>query len=126
MVSTRNIVIIGAGLDGLIAAYYLAKAGHKPLVLERREVMGGACATEEFHPGFYTALATSTGPLLPQVVNDLQLERHGVQFIKPSLRVTALNPNGPPLSIYDDPKRTAAELAIHSQKDSARYPEFAK
>src|SRR5215471_12523526 len=122
----KPVVIIGAGLDGLIAAYCLAKAGHKPLVLERRPVIGGACAAEEFHPGFRAALATNAGPLLPQVVNDLQLERHGVQFIKPPIRVTALNPNGPPLCIYADPKRTAAELAIHSQKDGARYPEFEK
>jgi len=122
----KQAIIIGAGLDGLIAAYYLAKAGFKPLVLERREVIGGACATEEFHPGFQAALATSIGPLLPQVVNDLQLERRGVQVIKAPVRVTALSPNGPALYIYDDPKRTAAELALHSKRDTERYPEFAK
>ena len=123
MVNPRNI-IIGAGLDGLIAAYYLARAGHQPLVLERRETIGGACATEEFHPGFRAALATSTGPLLPQLISDLQLPGRGVQFIKPAVRVTALNPSGPPLCIYDDPQRTAAELPVHSQKDSERYHEF--
>lgn len=122
----RDIIIIGAGLDGLIAAYYLAKSGLKTLVLERRATIGGACATEEFHPGFSAALATSTGPLLPQVVNALQLERHGVQFIKPAVRVTALNPTGPALCVYEDPKRTAADLPAHSKKDSERYPEFAK
>jgi phytoene dehydrogenase-like protein len=122
----KRVIIIGAGLDGLIAAHYLARAGHKPLVLEQREMIGGACAAEEFHPGFRAAIAMSAGPLLPQVLNDLQLERHGVQFIKPPIRVTALNPNGPPLCIYDDAARTAAELALHSKKDSARYPEFAK
>jgi phytoene dehydrogenase-like protein len=122
----QDTIIIGAGLDGLIVAYYLAKSGHKPLVLERRDTIGGACAAKEFHPGFHAALATSTGPLLAQIANDLQLERHGVQFIRPAVRVTALNPNGAPLCIYDDPRRTAAQLAIHSKKDSERYPEFAK
>ena len=122
----RDIVIIGAGLDGLIAAYYLAKSGLEPLVLERRAAIGGACAAEEFHPGFRATLATSTGPLLPQVVNDLQLERRGVQFINTAVRVTALSLNGPPLCVYEDPKRTAAELGFHSIKDGERYPEFAK
>ncbi len=122
----KPVVIIGAGLDGLIAAYYLARAGYKPLVLERRDTIGGACGTEEFHPGFRASLATSTGPLLPQIANDLQLDRHGVRFVKPAVRVTALNPDGAPLCIYDDPKRTAEELASHSRKDSARYPDFAK
>jgi phytoene dehydrogenase-like protein len=126
LVNTHDIIIIGAGLDGLVAAYYLAKAGHKPVVLERRDTIGGACGTEEFHPGFRASLATSMGPLLPQIANDLQLARHGVEFIKPTPRVTALNLNGPPLCIYDDPQRTADELAIHSKKDGERYPEFAR
>src|SRR3954468_23342948 len=87
----NRIVIIGSGLDGLIAAYYLARAGHKPLVLERREVIGGACATEEFHPGFRASLAMSAGSLLPQVAADLQLARHGCEISKTSVAVTALN-----------------------------------
>src|SRR6478672_6555225 len=118
----KPIVIIGAGLDGLIAAFYLAKAGHKPLVLERREVLGGACATEEFHPGFRASLAMSAGSLLPQVAADLQLARHGCEIGKNSVAVTALNLDGPPVSIYEDAKRTAAELA--STRDREKYPEF--
>src|SRR5256885_1773908 len=120
--TNRNIIIIGAGHNGLVAAYYLAKAGLKPLVLEQRGVVGGACVTEEFHPGFRASLANSTGPLLPQVVDDLALQRHGLEFIKPQVRVTALNLNSAPICIYEDAKRTADELAAHSKKDSEKYP----
>ena len=69
-----DIIIIGAGHNGLVAAYYLAKAGLKTLVLERREMVGGGAITEEFHPGFRcSTLAGSPGPLLPQIGKDLQL-----------------------------------------------------
>ena len=125
MAQTRDIIIIGAGHNGLVTAYYLAKAGCKPLVLERREIAGGACVTEEFHPGFRcSTLATSTGPLLPQIVRDLQLERHGVEFINPAVRVFSPNIDGPSITIYEDAKRTAEELAAVSVKDAQKYPEF--
>src|SRR2546423_6839593 len=122
--TSRDIIIIGAGHNGLVAAYYLAKAGLKPLVLERREIVGGACSTEEFHSGFRASLANSTGPLLTQVVDDLALRRHGLEFIKPQVRVAALNVKSPPICIYEDAKRTADELAPHSKRDSEKYSEF--
>src|SRR5256714_8088483 len=123
--TSRDIIIIGAGHNGLVAAYYLAKAGLKPLVLERRDVIGGACVTEEFHPGFRcSTLATNTGPLLPKVRNDLQLERRGVEFIQPAVQVCALNTDGPSICLYRDAQRTAAELAHTSAIDSQHYPEF--
>lgn len=123
--TNRDIIIIGAGHNGLVAAYYLAKAGLKPLVLERREIVGGACVTEEFHPGFRcSTLASSIGPLLPQIVSDLQLQHHGVDFITPALQVSALNLNAAPVFIYEDVKRTSDELARASANDAARYPEF--
>src|SRR6266446_4054695 len=121
----RNIIIIGAGHNGLVTACYLAKAGLKPLVLERREVAGGACVTEEFHPGFRAStLAQTTGPLSPQVLKDLQLERHGLEFIKPSVRVFAPHSDGPSVCIYEDPQRTADELTQVSAKDAKNYPNF--
>ncbi|HVS82777.1 MAG TPA: NAD(P)/FAD-dependent oxidoreductase [Pyrinomonadaceae bacterium] len=120
-----RVIIIGAGHNGLVTACYLAKAGFKPLVLERREIVGGACVTEEFHPGFRcSTLANSAGPLLPQIVKDLRLERHGVEFIKPTVRVLALNPNGPSICVYEDAKRTADELNKVSVKDAKSYPDF--
>jgi phytoene dehydrogenase-like protein len=120
-----DVVIIGAGHNGLVAACYLARAGLKPLVLERRDVAGGTCVTEEFHPGFRcSALATSAGPLLPQVANDLKLEGHGVEFIKPATQVSALNLNGSPIFIHADANQTVHDLAQASAKDAQRYPEF--
>src|SRR5437868_11644272 len=119
-----RIIIIGAGHNGLIAAYYLAKAGLKPLVLERRAIVGGASVTEEFHPGFRcSTLATSAGPLLPQIINDFQLQKYDVEFIKPSVQVCALNHDAP-ICIYDDAKRTATELTRLSSKDANSYSEF--
>jgi phytoene dehydrogenase-like protein len=93
-------------------------------VLERREIIGGACATEEFHPGFRASLASSAGPLSSQVVDDLRLHRYGLEFIQPQVRVAALNLNGPPICIYEDAKRTADELSKHSKPDSEKYSEF--
>ena len=124
--NTRDrIVIVGGGHNGLVAACYLAKAGLKPLVLERREVVGGAAVTEEFHPGFRcSTLAHTTGPLLPRIARDLELARHGLTFIKPDIRVFAPDPDGRALRIYEDPARTAHELQALSAHDAGRYPEF--
>jgi phytoene dehydrogenase-like protein len=123
----QRIVIIGGGHNGLITACYLAEAGLKPLVLERREIIGGACVTEEFHPGFRcSTLANSTGPLLPQIVSDLELERRGVQFIRPAVRVCALNSEAAPICIYQDAKQTSAEIHRYSPTDAKNYPEFNK
>ncbi|HZI48135.1 MAG TPA: NAD(P)/FAD-dependent oxidoreductase [Pyrinomonadaceae bacterium] len=121
----KPVVIIGAGHNGLVAAYYLAKAGLKPLVLERRAVVGGACLTEEFHTGFRcSSLATTAGPLLPQIANELKLEKYGVEFIKPATQVCALDLHGPPIFIHADAKHTTHDLAQVSAKDAERYPEF--
>jgi phytoene dehydrogenase-like protein len=120
-----RVIIFGSGHNALVTAYYLAKAGLKPLVLERREVIGGACVTEEFHPGFRSStLASSTGPLLPQIISDLQLQSRGVRFITPEVNVCAPALNGPPVCIYDDAKRTSEELASISARDASRYADF--
>ena len=121
----KPVVIIGAGHNGLVAANYLAKAGLKPVVLERRAVVGGACATEEFHPGFRASLASNTGPFLPEIVKELQLNNHGFEFTTPKVQVCALNPNGSPICIYADAQKTAQELKAVSVKDAERYAEFA-
>jgi phytoene dehydrogenase-like protein len=121
----NRLIIIGGGHNGLVTACYFAKAGLKPLVLERRELIGGACVTEEFHPGFRTStLAQSTGPLSPKVFKDLHLDRHGLEFIKPSVQVFAPHSNGESICIYEDVKRTADELTRVSAKDATNYPNF--
>jgi len=120
-----DVIIIGAGHNGLVAAYYLARTGLKTLVLERRAIVGGGSVTEEFHPGFRcSTLAGSPGPLLPQIIKDFQLERRGIEFITPTARVWAPNTNGKTICIYEDTKRTAEELRQTSSSDAERYPEF--
>ena len=120
-----KIIIVGAGHNGLVTAAYLAKAGLKPLVLERREMVGGACITEEIHPGFRcSTLARGTGPLLPRIIKDLQLESYGLEALKPAVRVFAPNANGHSVCIYKDAKRTADGLTKVSTKDAKAYPDF--
>jgi phytoene dehydrogenase-like protein len=122
---SRDVVIIGGGHNGLITAFYLAKAGYKPLVLERSSQVGGAAVTDEFHPGFRcSTLAHTAGPIQPQVVRDMQLEKHGLKWITPEVCVTALSPNGRALSLYQDGTRTAQEIAAFSPRDATKYPEF--
>ena len=80
MAETREVVIIGAGHNGLITAFYLAKAGFRALVLERRPQPGGCAITDEFHPGFRCSrLAHATGPLRPEIVSDMSLASHGLE-----------------------------------------------
>ena len=125
MPDKRDVVIIGGGHNGLVAAFYLAKAGFKPLVLERRPQTGGAAITEEFHPGFRgPILAHSAGPLREDVVRDMQLEKNGLRLIKPEVGVTALSPDGRALVLYSDIKKAAEEISKFSAKDAAKYPEF--
>jgi len=121
----NRIIIIGAGHNGLVTACYLPKAGLKPLVLERRAVVGGACVTEEIHPGFRcSTLAQNVSPLFPRIVKNLELERHGLELIQPAVRVFSLNTNGASVGIYEDTKRTVDELKDLSAKDADSYPEF--
>src|SRR5438270_5035638 len=125
MADSRDVVIIGGGHNGLVAAFYLAKAGFKPLVLERRNIVGGAAITEEFHPGFLCSiLSHAVGPLRPEIVRDMELEQHGLKFITPDVSAVALAPDGRALSLYNDAKRSAQEIARFSQKDAAAWPDF--
>jgi phytoene dehydrogenase-like protein len=123
----RDVVIIGGGHNGLVTAFYLAKAGFKPLVLERRPQVGGAAVTDEFHPGFRcSTLAHTAGPIRPDIVRNMNLEKHGLRFITPETCVTALSPDGRALSLYQDENKSAQSIAAFSQKDAAKYPEFEK
>jgi len=125
MPDKRDVVIIGGGHNGLVTAFYLAKAGFKPLVLERRPQTGGAAITEEFHPGFRGSILThSAGPLRADIVRDMQLEKNGLQLIRPEVGVTALSPDGRALMLYSDTKKAAEEISKFSAKDAAKYPQF--
>ncbi len=125
--AARDIVIIGGGHNGLVAAFYLARAGRKPLVLERRPVAGGAALTEEFHPGFRcSTLAHSGGPLRADVWRDMQLDRLDLAMMQPDPRVFAPSPDGHALLFYADAQRTADGVARFSKKDAGKYVEFAR
>ena len=121
----HDVVIIGGGHNGLVTAFYLAKAGFKPLVLERRPQPGGAAITEEFYPGFRCSiLAHAAGPLRPDIVRDMQLEKHGLRLITPDVAVVSLTPDGRALTLYNDAKKSVQEISNFSRKDAAKYPEF--
>jgi phytoene dehydrogenase-like protein len=124
-VDAIDVIIVGGGHNGLVTAFYLAKAGFKPLVLERREQTGGAAVTEEFHPGFRcSVLAHAAGPLLPEILRDMQLARHGLKLITPDVGVTALSPDGRAMVLYNDVSRATQEVGKFSAKDAVQYPAF--
>src|SRR5262249_11782072 len=123
---TRDVIIVGGGHNGLVTAFYLAKAGFKPLVLERRAQVGGAAITEEFHPGFRcSTLSHNLGPLRPDVARDMQLERLGLKITGPEISTVSLLPDGRALVLHSDVNKASQEIAQWSQKDAAGYIEFA-
>jgi phytoene dehydrogenase-like protein len=123
----QRVVLIGGGHNALITAFCLAKGGFKPLVLERREMVGGGAVTEEFHPGFHAStLAHTLGPLRADIAKDLQLERFDCEILRPDPRVFAPAPDGHALFFYDDAAKTAAGIAGLSAKDAAKYTQFAQ
>ena len=120
-----DVIIVGAGHNGLVAACYLAKSGLKTLVLEAREIVGGGAVTEEIHPGFRcSTLDHATGPIASKVATDLHLARHGLEMITPEARVLALAPDGRHCCIYNDVGRTVREIEKSSVNDAKSYPEF--
>jgi phytoene dehydrogenase-like protein len=120
-----RVVVIGAGVNGLTTAAYLAKAGVKPLVLERREVIGGLSVTEEFHPDYRCSPVSSLSGALPaKIVRDLGLD--GVEILRSGVRVFAPSADGRALLLYEDSARTAEELLRRSKPDASRWGEFAE
>ncbi|HEX9724157.1 MAG TPA: NAD(P)/FAD-dependent oxidoreductase [Vicinamibacteria bacterium] len=120
-------IIIGAGHNGLVTAAYLAKAGKKVLVLERRDVIGGAAVTEEFAPGFKASPTTDLcGLLTPRVVRDLELGRHGLEIHPLDPAVFLPLPDGGHLTIWRDSEKTLREIERHSKADAQTYPKFAR
>jgi phytoene dehydrogenase-like protein len=122
-----KVLLIGGGHNALITAFYLAKGGFKPTVLERREFVGGGAVTEEFHPGFKAStLAHTLGPLRADVARDMQLQKFNLHIIQPEPRLFAPSPDGPGLLFYGDAAKTASGISTFSVKDSGRYAEFAE
>jgi phytoene dehydrogenase-like protein len=125
MTTTPDVIIIGGGVNGLTCAAYLAKGGLKPLVLERLATPGGGSRTEEIAPGFLApVLSHAAGPLRADVVEDLQLRRHGLEFVDGDVRLVALGGDGRALTIHEDAARTAAGLRDWSPRDAEAWPRF--
>src|SRR5919106_156011 len=116
---------IGAGHNGLVCAAYLARAGLRVVVLERRDRPGGLADTEEIAPGFRTPAAAHTvGRLRRSVLRDLGLARRGLRLIRPPARAFAADPDGRPIPLWEDPTTTAEELRGLSPADAEAYPRF--
>lgn len=127
MPNTRDVVIIGAGHNALVAAFYLGRAGLHPLVLERRPVAGGAAATEEFHPGFFSPTYVHAVAGFPSgVAEDLGLARHGLELIRPDPTVFAPAGDGRALVLYRHAARSSESIAQFSKRDAESYPEFGR
>jgi phytoene dehydrogenase-like protein len=116
-------LIIGGGHNGLTCAAYLAAAGLKVTVLERRAIVGGAAVTEEFHPGFRNSVAAYTVSLLnPKVIRDLELARYGLRIVE--RRCANFLPTADGRYLKTGEGRTQAEVARFSARDAARIPEY--
>src|SRR5438876_1226687 len=123
---TYHAIVIGGGHNGLTAAAYLARAGRKVLVLERRPVLGGAAVTEEVFPGFRFSVCSYVVSLLrPEIIRDLGRPRHGLEILPLDGTFTPM-PNGDHLWRMSDHARTRREIYRHSPVDAEAYDEYAK
>src|SRR5436190_12747768 len=124
MAQSYDAIIIGAGHNGLVCGAYLAKAGLKTIVLERRHLLGGAAVTEEVFPGFRMSVASYVMSLLsPRVIDDLELRRFGLTVL-PANDLFAPLEDGNHIFLHDDVAKTQAEFARFSRKDADAYPIF--
>jgi phytoene dehydrogenase-like protein len=126
MPGAYDAIVIGAGHNGLTAAAYLARAGRKVLVLERRHLVGGAAVTEEVFPGFKFSVCSYVVSLLrPEIIRDLQLARHGLDILPLDGTFTPML-SGDYLWRMNDHARTFREISRHSRADAEVYDEYGR
>ena len=125
-VKAYDAVVVGAGHNALVTAAVLARKGWRVLVLERRGVVGGAAATEEIFPGCRVNLASQDAGLFRrEIVADLGLDSHGLEWVRPPAVATSLTGGGEALTLWRDAALTHAEIARHSRPDASRFPDWA-
>src|SRR5271156_5169773 len=111
MSQSYDIIIIGAGHNGLVTAAYLAKAGYRALVVERRDVLGGCCVTEEVWPGFKVSTAAYVNSLLrPEIIRDLELKKRGFEMLPRNPSSFSPFPDGRYLMLGPDPELNRREI----------------
>ena len=124
MPARYDAIVIGGGHNALVCAAYLARAGRRVLVLERRERVGGAAVSEQVFPGFTFSVYSYVVSLLrPEIIRDLDLARHGLHILPLESTLTPL-PDGDHLLQWNDPDRNRAALARHSRRDAEAYDEY--
>src|SRR5262245_61867983 len=122
---TYDCIIIGAGHNGLVTAAYLAKAGHEVLVLERRDVLGGCCVTEEVWPGYKVSTAAYVNSLLrPEIIRDLELKKYGFEMLPRSPSSFSPFPDDRYLMMGPDAEMTRKEVSKFSVKDAENLPKY--
>jgi len=125
MTPPYNAIIIGAGHNGLVTACYLAKAGWKVLVLERRYLVGGACVTEEVFPGFMVSTAAYVNSLFrKEIIRDLRLQNYGFEVLERNPSSFTPYPDGRYLLLGPDASLNMREISKFSEKDAQNYPRY--
>jgi phytoene dehydrogenase-like protein len=125
MTNNYDVIVIGAGHNGLVAAATLAASGKRVLVVEKRDVLGGAAATEELFAGYHLNTgATDAALFQDEIIQKLDLARHGLKFHESPALLFAPQPDGRALTIWRDEAQTVAEIAKFSSRDAAQWPAF--
>jgi phytoene dehydrogenase-like protein len=121
---SRDTVVIGAGVNGLVTATLLARSGLKVTVLERSDRVGGCARTDEIAPGFRCPTLAHSAAIDPPIVRALNLEQHGLRILRPAVDACAPTSDGRLLILWNDAARAAANIRAFSAKDAEQYPRF--